>query len=471
MTGRSRPSDALVLFGATGDLATQEDLPGPLRDGTQRPVLGAGHRRVVVGVDRRRAARAGARVDRGAKVRRRRAPCWKELAGRLTYVSGDYRDDDDLRAAGRAPGQGVERPLFYLAIPPAMFDDVVAGPGPGRPQRGPRPGRGREAVRPRPRVGPRAQRRAPRRRSPRSRSTASTTSSGRSPSRTCWSSGSPTRCSSRCGTARTSPACRSRWPRSSGSRAAASSTSRSARCATSCRTTCCRCSPCWPWSRRCRPTTTALADEQVRLLRQVKAVDPHQVVRGPVPGLRRRGRGRRRQRHRDLRGPPARDRVVALGGRAVAGPHRQVPAGDGHRGGDHVRGPAPPAVRPGRVAAAPAQPAAVPPRRRRRGHAAGPGQDARRRAQEPAGRPRRLLRLAVPRAPGGVPAAAGGRHGGRPPPLRPGRLGRGAVADRRAAARRPAPGRAVPPGHVGPGRGRPRWPPPIGGWVEPLADG
>ena len=29
-------SDALVLFGATGDLATQEDLPGALRDGQER---------------------------------------------------------------------------------------------------------------------------------------------------------------------------------------------------------------------------------------------------------------------------------------------------------------------------------------------------------------------------------------------------------------------------------------------------
>ena len=45
------------------------------------------------------------------------------------------------------------------------------------------------------------------------------------------------------------PACRSRWPRSSGSRTAAASTTRSARCATSSSTTCCSCSPPRRWSR------------------------------------------------------------------------------------------------------------------------------------------------------------------------------------------------------------------------------
>jgi glucose-6-phosphate 1-dehydrogenase len=51
---------------------------------------------------------------------------WKALAGRLSYVSGDYREPStfDVLADRLAD---VKRPLFYLAIPPAMFDDVVQG--------------------------------------------------------------------------------------------------------------------------------------------------------------------------------------------------------------------------------------------------------------------------------------------------------------------------------------------------------
>jgi glucose-6-phosphate 1-dehydrogenase len=51
-----------------------------------------------------------------------------ELASRMRYVSGDYRDPttfDQLAAVL----EGVKQPLFFLAIPPAMFDDVVTGLG------------------------------------------------------------------------------------------------------------------------------------------------------------------------------------------------------------------------------------------------------------------------------------------------------------------------------------------------------
>ena len=144
---------------------------------------------------------------------------------------------------------GKKRPLFYLAIPPVLFDDVIEGLARvGINDRG--PGRRREAVRSGPRVGARAQRRAAPglRRVP--RCSASTTTSARSRSRTCWCSGSPTRCSSRSGTATSSRTSRSRWPRTSASGPGAGSTRASVRSATSCRTTCCRSSPSWPWSRR-----------------------------------------------------------------------------------------------------------------------------------------------------------------------------------------------------------------------------
>ncbi|HYX45196.1 MAG TPA: glucose-6-phosphate dehydrogenase, partial [Acidimicrobiales bacterium] len=48
------------------------------------------------------------------------------LASRIRYVSGDYREPATYaRLAERL--QGSSRPLFYLAIPPSLFDDVVGG--------------------------------------------------------------------------------------------------------------------------------------------------------------------------------------------------------------------------------------------------------------------------------------------------------------------------------------------------------
>ena len=182
-----------------------------------------------------------------------------------------------------------------------------------RPERG-RPGGGREAVRARPRLGPRAQR-DPAPGLPRATTcSASTTSSARSRSRTCSCSASPTRCSSRCGTATSSPACRSPWPRTSAWRAGAGSTSRSAPCATSCRTTCSRSSPCSAMEppggrRRRRRCATSAPSCSARSARST----PSQRRAGPVPRLPRRGGRGGRLRRRDLRGPPPRDRLVALG--------------------------------------------------------------------------------------------------------------------------------------------------------------
>ena len=67
----------------------------------------------------------------------------------------------------------------------------------------------------------------------------------------------------------------------------------------------------------------ALRDERSKLFRQIRTVEPASVVRGPVPRLPRGGRRRRRVRRRDLRRPPPRDRLLAVGRRAVP---RSAPA-------------------------------------------------------------------------------------------------------------------------------------------------
>jgi glucose-6-phosphate 1-dehydrogenase len=120
------PSDALVLFGATGDLARKKIFPAVYamqRDGRAGvPIVGVASSGLSDDELRRRAhdaivERVGDDFDGAA---------WDDLAARLSYVSGDYREAATYEALARRL-KGVERPLFYLAIPPALFDEVVQG--------------------------------------------------------------------------------------------------------------------------------------------------------------------------------------------------------------------------------------------------------------------------------------------------------------------------------------------------------
>ena len=154
-------TDALVLFGATGDLAAQEDLPGHLPRSSARGRLGhARRRRGVLGVGRRRAAGHARRASRSpstADLDTRRGRRLREPAQlRQRRLPRPRRPTTILR---RAASAACSHPLFYLAIPPVALRRRRAGPRAGRPHRG-RQGRGREALRPRPRDSARAQRRA-----------------------------------------------------------------------------------------------------------------------------------------------------------------------------------------------------------------------------------------------------------------------------------------------------------------------
>jgi hypothetical protein len=141
--------------------------------------------------------------------------------------------------------------------------------------------------------------------------------------RTSSTSASPTRSSSRSGTATTSRACRSRWPRASASKGAASSTRRPARSATSSRTTCSRSS--LPRDGAAVGTyAEAIRDEQAKVLRTIRPLTRAHRAR-PVPRLpRRAGRRARLVRSRPTPRCAAR-RLVALGRRAVLRARRQVP--------------------------------------------------------------------------------------------------------------------------------------------------
>ena len=117
------PSDALVLFGATGDLAYKQIFPA-LYEMTRRgrlniPIIGLARPPWSNQQLRERARESiAARGDVDAAI-------FDRLAKRITYVAGDYRDDAVFAALRRELGD-CGRPLFYLAIPPSMFATVAS---------------------------------------------------------------------------------------------------------------------------------------------------------------------------------------------------------------------------------------------------------------------------------------------------------------------------------------------------------
>lgn len=116
-------SDALVLFGATGDLAYKKLFPTLLRL-VHRGVLDA----PVIGVaksgftleDLRK--RCEASLDEYGKLD---APdARKKLLGLLEYVDGDYNDEATFTQI-RALLKNAKHPLHYLAVPPVLFSVVT----------------------------------------------------------------------------------------------------------------------------------------------------------------------------------------------------------------------------------------------------------------------------------------------------------------------------------------------------------
>lgn len=120
------PSDALVLFGATGDLAKKRIFPAVYQMSRHgdHPVPIIGFASSDWDTDRLR-QHAREAVEATGDVEE--AP-WEDLAGRICYVQGDYRDPASFVALRQALDErGARHPLFYLAIPPELFDDVVVG--------------------------------------------------------------------------------------------------------------------------------------------------------------------------------------------------------------------------------------------------------------------------------------------------------------------------------------------------------
>jgi len=117
-------SDALVFFGATGDLAFRKIFPALQalikRHRFDKPIVGVS--RSAVNVDALR-ARARASLEANGGVDQ---PAFETLASLLRYVRGDY-DDPSTYAALRSALANAQRPIYYLAIPPEYFATVANG--------------------------------------------------------------------------------------------------------------------------------------------------------------------------------------------------------------------------------------------------------------------------------------------------------------------------------------------------------
>jgi len=115
-------SDALVFFGATGDLAYKKIFP------SLQAMLKRGNLNVpVIGV-----AKAGWNLDQ-LKARAKDSlekhggldpAAFAKLSGLLRYVDGDYKDPATFQALRREL-KDAQRPAHYLAIPPVLFGAVV----------------------------------------------------------------------------------------------------------------------------------------------------------------------------------------------------------------------------------------------------------------------------------------------------------------------------------------------------------
>ena len=120
-------SDALVLFGVTGDLAHKMIFPALYalvkRGALNVPVVGVASPRWTLAqlCDRVRDS-----IMRTGGMDNPRA--LHDLISLLRYVSGDYNDPRTFAAIKKSLGTAV-RPAHYLAIPPSLFQTVINGLG------------------------------------------------------------------------------------------------------------------------------------------------------------------------------------------------------------------------------------------------------------------------------------------------------------------------------------------------------
>ena len=116
------PSDAIVFFGATGDLAYKQIFPSLLglvqHEGLNVPIIGVA--KAGWNLDQLKARAADSLQQHGVAD----PAAIKRLMELLRYVDGDYNDAATFTELRKQLGQ-AKRPLHYLAVPPSLFATVA----------------------------------------------------------------------------------------------------------------------------------------------------------------------------------------------------------------------------------------------------------------------------------------------------------------------------------------------------------
>jgi glucose-6-phosphate 1-dehydrogenase len=118
-------SDAIVLFGASGDLAKKMTFPSlyrlAVRGLLDLPVIGVA--RAGWTDDSMRTHARAAVEGAGVKVD---PAVFEQFAKRMAFVDGDYASAETFAELGKKlSAAGAKRPLYYLEIPPFLFEKVV----------------------------------------------------------------------------------------------------------------------------------------------------------------------------------------------------------------------------------------------------------------------------------------------------------------------------------------------------------
>jgi glucose-6-phosphate 1-dehydrogenase len=120
-------SDALVVFGATGDLAHKMIFPALYamvkKGALEVPIIGVAFPKWSMERLHRRVTDS---IERSGGIDNKRA--FQHLLSLLKYVSGDYKDPGTFTAIKEVLGK-ARRPAHYLAIPPSLFETVIKNLG------------------------------------------------------------------------------------------------------------------------------------------------------------------------------------------------------------------------------------------------------------------------------------------------------------------------------------------------------
>jgi glucose-6-phosphate 1-dehydrogenase len=116
-------SDALVFYGATGDLAYKKIFPAlhmmVKRGNLNSPIIGVA--RGDYDLEKLR-ARAKESIQKHGSYDEE---SYKKFCSLLAFVGGDYTDQETFRRIREALG-GANNPTHYLAIPPVLFPTIIA---------------------------------------------------------------------------------------------------------------------------------------------------------------------------------------------------------------------------------------------------------------------------------------------------------------------------------------------------------